>query len=330
MYPHATEDSTNDRRQADTDELDGRRDEYGEHYDRAADQDGSQHEDAAYTTDTTDTATDTATDPPTDTEQGRADGYTEHDRSTDGLDSAESDRADSAAYSATDSDTESSTSNYDSADQYDTAHDGTADSTTQYDSTHAETAGYGTAESDSVTHDTVDTTEHDRTPEYADTADTTEHDRTPEYADTADTTDTTDTTEYDRTGEYPDTTADQQLTAETPEPAYAGAATAAGTSLDGQTEQRAPQAVEEDWQLFGDHDRTELHSRWAEVQGSFVDDPRQALEQAEHLVSELVQSLTDRFNERKAELVAHDTTDTEDLRLAMRRYRVFFRQVLGG
>lgn len=108
--------------------------------------------------------------------------------------------------------------------------------------------------------------------------------------------------------------------------AVAGAAT--GAALGQQTE-RPPQP-DDDWVLFGDQDTTALRARWAEVQGTFVDDPRDALNQAEQLVGELVQSLTDRFNERKNALHLHDVTDTEELRLAIRRYRTFFQQLLGS
>jgi len=94
-------------------------------------------------------------------------------------------------------------------------------------------------------------------------------------------------------------------------------------------EQRAPQPTDS-WQLFGTEDADNLRSRWAELQGSFVDDPKQAVQQAEQFVNEVVQTVTDRFNERKKDLQAHGSADTEQMRLAMIRYRGFFRQMLGG
>ena len=93
--------------------------------------------------------------------------------------------------------------------------------------------------------------------------------------------------------------------------------------------ERAPQPTD-DWQLFGTEDADSLRSRWTELLGEFVDDPRQAVEHAEQLVSEVVQTLTDRFNERKKELQTQGSPDTEELRLAMIRYRTFFSQLLGG
>lgn len=103
---------------------------------------------------------------------------------------------------------------------------------------------------------------------------------------------------------------------------------ATGVHADQEPTQRAPQTTG-GWQLFATEDADHLRSRWTELQGSFVDDPRQAVEQAEQLVSEVVQTVNDRFNERKNEL-ATQSADTEELRLAMHRYRVFFRQVLSG
>lgn len=106
-------------------------------------------------------------------------------------------------------------------------------------------------------------------------------------------------------------------------PAYA--------STDAYTEptERVPQSTD-DWQLFGTEDADSLRSRWIELQGMFVDDPRQAVEQAERLVSKVVQTITDRFDERRKELQTKGSPDTEELRLVMVRYRTFFGQLLGS
>jgi hypothetical protein len=101
-----------------------------------------------------------------------------------------------------------------------------------------------------------------------------------------------------------------------------------GAYATGEPAQRAPQSSDE-WQLFGTENLDSLRSRWIELQGSFVDDPRKAVEQAEQLVSEVVQTVTERFNERRNDLQT-SSADTEELRLAMQRYRAFFRQLLGG
>ena len=76
----------------------------------------------------------------------------------------------------------------------------------------------------------------------------------------------------------------------------------------------------------------DLRSRWAAVQSSFVDDPRQAVRQGDELVAEVMKSLADSFSNERAKLEAQvDQTDkmsTEDLRVALRGYRSFFERLL--
>jgi len=84
--------------------------------------------------------------------------------------------------------------------------------------------------------------------------------------------------------------------------------------------------------LFDDGELDEFRARWAELQGAFVDDPKVAVEEADELVNDLVQTLTDKFSRNKHELEGQwqrdGSADTEDLRLALRRYRSFFDQLL--
>ena len=72
--------------------------------------------------------------------------------------------------------------------------------------------------------------------------------------------------------------------------------------------------------------------RWDAVQRSFVDDPRQAVRQADELVAQVMKSLAETFSHERAKLEAQvDQTDkasTENLRLALRRYRSFFERLL--
>jgi hypothetical protein len=87
-------------------------------------------------------------------------------------------------------------------------------------------------------------------------------------------------------------------------------------------------------QLLGDEDSAEFRTRWIELQGSFVDDPRQAVQQAEGLVDEVMQTLIAQLTARKEQLEARSSTsgdssgDTEELRLRLRSYREFFEQML--
>jgi hypothetical protein len=67
---------------------------------------------------------------------------------------------------------------------------------------------------------------------------------------------------------------------------------------------------------------------WMEVQAGFVDEPRQAVRQADSLVSEALQKLATSFADQHAKLEQQwdrgEDVSTEDLRLAVRRYRSFF------
>jgi hypothetical protein len=75
-----------------------------------------------------------------------------------------------------------------------------------------------------------------------------------------------------------------------------------------------------------------FRSRWDEVQIGFVDDPRQAVRQADELVAQVMQSLAQSFSNERANLEGQlekaDSASTENLRVALRRYRSFFQRLL--
>jgi uncharacterized protein (DUF2267 family) len=82
-------------------------------------------------------------------------------------------------------------------------------------------------------------------------------------------------------------------------------------------------------------DRTEDYgSRWHELQALFVDDPRETVARADALVAELMQELASVFNDTRAELEEQwsrgDDVSTEDLRVALKRYRSFFERLLAA
>jgi hypothetical protein len=76
----------------------------------------------------------------------------------------------------------------------------------------------------------------------------------------------------------------------------------------------------------------DFRTHWDAVQSSFVDDPRQAVRQADELVAQVMTSLAETFSGERAKLEGQvDPTDkasTEDLRVALRRYRSFFERLL--
>jgi len=76
---------------------------------------------------------------------------------------------------------------------------------------------------------------------------------------------------------------------------------------------------------------TSYGSRWDAVKGMFVDEPREAVAQADALVGELLDELERLFRDQRRSIeqgLDTDETSTEDLRVALRRYRSFFDRLL--
>lgn len=75
-----------------------------------------------------------------------------------------------------------------------------------------------------------------------------------------------------------------------------------------------------------------LRSRWKEVQTTFVDEPRKAVEEADGLVASAMKRLAEVFAEERSNLEQQwdrgDSVSTEDLRIALQRYRTFFQRLL--
>jgi hypothetical protein len=86
--------------------------------------------------------------------------------------------------------------------------------------------------------------------------------------------------------------------------------------------------------LLDQADTEAFRRRWSDTQARFVDDPREAVQTADGLVAELMQTLARSFSQHKGELEAHWTSggdpDTEDLRQALQRYRSFFDRLLSA
>ena len=75
-----------------------------------------------------------------------------------------------------------------------------------------------------------------------------------------------------------------------------------------------------------------FRARWENIQVGFVDEPRRAVEQADNLVAETMQRLAETFAKERENLEHRwdrgSDVSTEDLRLALRRYRTFFARLL--
>ena len=115
------------------------------------------------------------------------------------------------------------------------------------------------------------------------------------------------------------------------------------TNLEGRggarTQQRAEQSEsvtppQNSQALFAETEVTELRGRWTNVQSAFVDEPRQAVEEADKLVARVMQRLADGFAGERSNLEKQwdqgDNVSTEDLRVALQRYRSFFDRLLAA
>jgi hypothetical protein len=79
-----------------------------------------------------------------------------------------------------------------------------------------------------------------------------------------------------------------------------------------------------------DHAET-YNSRWNQLKSEFVDDPRSAVRGANQLVGEVLDELEELFRSQRADLehgLDSEQASTEDLRLALGRYRSFFDRLL--
>lgn len=86
--------------------------------------------------------------------------------------------------------------------------------------------------------------------------------------------------------------------------------------------------------LFSSDLSSDLRAQWDSVQIGFVDDPQRAVRDADALVGRALKSLAQTFADERARFDgpadANDesSANTEDLRLALRRYRSFFDRLL--
>jgi hypothetical protein len=84
--------------------------------------------------------------------------------------------------------------------------------------------------------------------------------------------------------------------------------------------------------LFPAEEAQGYRSRWDAIQTGFVDEPRKAVEEADNLVADVMKRLASAFADERSGLEGQwskgDQVSTEDLRVALRRYRGFFQRLL--
>ena len=84
--------------------------------------------------------------------------------------------------------------------------------------------------------------------------------------------------------------------------------------------------------LFEEDAAKKFRARWLAIQSKFVDDPSASVKQADDLVADIIKSVTMNFADRRVSLEKQwnsgENVSTEDLRVALKRYRSFFDRLL--
>lgn len=84
--------------------------------------------------------------------------------------------------------------------------------------------------------------------------------------------------------------------------------------------------------LFEPAAAADFRAQWDAIQIGFVDEPRNAVRQGDELVAQVMKSLAESFSRERATLEKQlgqgGEASTENLRVALRRYRSFFERLL--
>jgi hypothetical protein len=88
----------------------------------------------------------------------------------------------------------------------------------------------------------------------------------------------------------------------------------------------------EPYPLFSEAEMGDFRSQWNKLQTGFVDEPRSAVQGADKLVAAVMQQLANGFANERSRLDKQwdqgDNASTEELRIALQRYRSFFDRLL--
>jgi hypothetical protein len=91
-------------------------------------------------------------------------------------------------------------------------------------------------------------------------------------------------------------------------------------------------AVSEPMPLFSESEMGGFRSQWSNLQTAFVDEPRRVVADADKLVAAVMQRLAEGFANERSGLEKQwdrgENVSTEDLRIALQRYRSFFDRLL--
>lgn len=91
-------------------------------------------------------------------------------------------------------------------------------------------------------------------------------------------------------------------------------------------------AKDEGRTLLAEREASGLRSEWDGIMTSFIDEPRTAVEEADKLVSETIQRVSQVFTEERSKLsqnwINSKEASTEDLRQSLQNYRALFSRLL--
>ena len=98
-------------------------------------------------------------------------------------------------------------------------------------------------------------------------------------------------------------------------------------------EERRDERNEENFvPLFEDAEAEQFRTHWLDIQSRFVDDPGSAVKDSDNLVADVIKNITRNFSDRRMSLEnqwkSGENASTEDLRVALKRYRSFFNRLL--
>lgn len=138
------------------------------------------------------------------------------------------------------------------------------------------------------------------------------------------------------TGGAAQTAAPEAPAAGAPAAAYGDASTASGgagaNAGAGPSTPERPDGEDAGMPLLSSGDTDAFERRWQDIQVGFVDEPRACVEQADGLIAEVMKRLAEGFAEERRSLESQwdrgDQVSTEDLRVALQRYRSFFNRLL--
>ena len=124
----------------------------------------------------------------------------------------------------------------------------------------------------------------------------------------------------------------RQETATDFEPEDTGGFTAPGDGGMGAAPAETRSGDEKNAPMFGPEQTNDFRSRWYEIQTEFIDDPRRCVQRADELVAETMTKLSDVFTQEREKLEREwdrgEDVSTENLRIALQRYRSFFDRLL--